>query len=226
MSLYLFLKITHMAAVVVFLGNIIIGLFWMSRAYDTKDPAMISFVAKTVIKSDRWFTLPSIVVIVAGGIWMAILARLPILRTGWILWSIILFSVSGLCFSFRVSPLQNKLFAIASKATAKKIFSWEDFKVVYLEWELWGLISIGAPVLSMILMRYYRSEINYDAENYLETLLVNEADLLSTVGRSDLGLELYQRFCNRAKEIPCSPSALSNIEVLKSKISKVEVQDL
>ena len=67
---------------------------------------------------------------------------------------------------------------------------------------------------------YYRSEINYDAENYLENLLVNEADLLSTVGRSDLALELYQGFCNRAKEIPCSPSALSNIEILNAKAGK------
>lgn len=152
MSWYLFLKIIHVAAVVIFLGNIIIGLFWMSRAYDSKDPAMISFVAKTVIKSDKWFTLPSIIIIIVGGIWMSVLAHLPILRTGWILWSIILFSVSGLCFSFRVSPLQNKLYAIANKATEEKVFSWEDFKMVYLEWEIWGLISIGAPVLSMILM--------------------------------------------------------------------------
>ena len=98
MNTYLILKITHIAAVVVFLGNVITGLFWMSRAYDTKNPSMISFVTSTVIKSDRWFTLPSIVLIVVGGIWMAILAHLPILRTGWILWSIILFSVSGLCF--------------------------------------------------------------------------------------------------------------------------------
>ena len=152
MNAYLILKIIHMAAVVIFLGNIVTGFFWMSKAYDTKDPALISFIAKTVISSDKWLTLPSILIIVFGGVWMAVMAGFPILRTGWILWSIILFSVSGLCFVFRVGPLQNKLYSISKKAVEKNIFCWDDFKMVYLDWEIWGLISIGTPVISMVLM--------------------------------------------------------------------------
>src|SRR5687768_12726355 len=106
--IYLSFKLLHIAAVILFLGNIITGLFWKAHADRTRDPRVIAHTFLGIIRSDRWFTLPGIVAILIGGFGAAIVGRIPILGTGWILWSIVLFSLSGLAFSFRVAPLQTQ----------------------------------------------------------------------------------------------------------------------
>src|SRR6187200_2585568 len=106
---YSYFKLIHIVAVMIFLGNIITGLFWMHIAVKTKDLKIIAFAMKGIIKADRYFTVPGVVVITAGGFLAAIHGHFPILRTGWIFWSIIMFSISGLAFIFKVAPLQNKI---------------------------------------------------------------------------------------------------------------------
>src|SRR6186713_385742 len=107
---YRFLKLIHLIAVMIFLGNIITGLFWMYIAVKTKDLKIINFTIKGIIKADRYFTIPGVIIITAGGFLAAIYGQLPILRTGWIFWSIILFSISGLAFAFKVAPLQKRIY--------------------------------------------------------------------------------------------------------------------
>jgi hypothetical protein len=85
----------------IFLGNIITGLFWMHIAIKTKDLKIIAFAMKGIIKADRYFTLPGVVVITAGGFLAAIHGHFPILRTGWI------FGQSS-CFQFRDLRLHSK----------------------------------------------------------------------------------------------------------------------
>ena len=87
--MYLALKLLHIAAVVLFLGNITTGLFWHAWAARTRDPTRLAHTMAGIMRSDRLFTVPGIVVIVATGIAAAIYGQLPILGTGWILWTII-----------------------------------------------------------------------------------------------------------------------------------------
>ena len=54
-----------------------------------------------------------------------------------------------------------------------------------------------------------------DARAYLETILVNEADMLAKMGRIDLALRLYDGACNRIHPRECSPGALTNIQMLR-----------
>ncbi len=152
MNIYQALNIFHVLAVVIFLGNILTGFFWMTIAYRTKNIDHIIFVTKTLIKSDKWVTLPSVLIIVLSGFYMAGLSGLSVLKTGWILWSIILFSISGLCFAFKVGPLQNKLYAIAAEGYKEEPFGWDDYGKTYREWVVWGLISIGTPMVALALM--------------------------------------------------------------------------
>ncbi|HMJ46192.1 MAG TPA: DUF2269 family protein, partial [Ferruginibacter sp.] len=107
---YTYLKLIHLIAVMIFLGNIITGLFWMRFAVKTKDLKIINFTIKGIRKADRYFTIPGVIIITAGGFLAAIYGHIPILRTGWILWSIIMFTLSGLIFSFRLAPLQKKIY--------------------------------------------------------------------------------------------------------------------
>jgi len=76
-------------------------------------------------------------------------ARIPILGTGWILWSIILFSISGVAFMIKLVPLQKKLAALASD---KEKFNWEEYHKLSKQWDIWGYIALLTPWLAVILM--------------------------------------------------------------------------
>ena len=51
--------------------------------------------------------------IIATGVGLALMAHFPLLRTFWIAGSLVLFGISGLAFAFKVGPLQKKLLANA-----------------------------------------------------------------------------------------------------------------
>ena len=79
---YSYLKLIHLISVMIFLGNIITGLFWMSIAVRTKDLKIIHFTMKGIIKADRYFTIPGVLIITVGGFLSAIYGHYPILSTG------------------------------------------------------------------------------------------------------------------------------------------------
>jgi uncharacterized membrane protein len=114
--MYLLIKLLHIVAVIAFVGNIITGIFWHAHAARTRDPKLLAYTMGGIIRSDRLFTIPGVIGIIATGIAAAIYGNFPILRTGWILWTLILFIVSGLIFMIRVAPLQRQLRALAEAA--------------------------------------------------------------------------------------------------------------
>ncbi len=147
-----YLKLIHLFAVVLFLGNIITGLFWMRIAVKTKDLKIITFTMKGIRDSDRYFTIPGVLVITAGGFLAAIFGHFPILQTGWIFWSIVMFSISGLAFAFKVASLQKKIYHLTLNNESSTDFDWKNFHRVYLEWDIWGLIALLTPLVAFIMM--------------------------------------------------------------------------
>lgn len=149
---YSYLKLIHLIAVMLFLGNIITGLFWMHIAVKAKDLKIINFTIKGIIKADRYFTIPGVIIITAGGFLAAIYGHLPILKTGWILWSIIMFSISGLAFSFKLAPLQKKIYNLTLNKETSTDFDWNNFNKVYFEWDIWGLFALITPLAAFVMM--------------------------------------------------------------------------
>ena len=150
--MYQLLKSIHVFAVVIFMGNIITGLFWKMHADGTKNRAIIAHMMRGLIRADRWFTIPGVVVITAAGILAAIQGGLPLLRTGWILWSLILFAVSGLVFVLRVAPLQIQLRALAQAGVDKGSFDWAGYHRLAKTWERWGALALLTPIAALVLM--------------------------------------------------------------------------
>jgi uncharacterized membrane protein len=148
---YSLLKLLHIASVVVFLGNILTGLFWAARANRTRDLAVVASTFEGIIRSDRIFTTPGVIGILVSGITAAMLAGFPILGTGWILWPSILFLISGAAFGMRVAPLQRRLAALA-RASDNSEQSWEQYEELYRKWEVWGLVAIGTPAIALAIM--------------------------------------------------------------------------
>jgi len=145
---YLTLKILHILAVVIFLGNIITGLFWKAHGDRTGDPRIMAHTMEGIIRSDRWFTLPGVLLIVVFGLGAAGVGELPILSTGWIWHSIILFGISGGAFMAQVAPLQRRLLAVARAAT------WDagTYRRLSRRWEFWGAVAVVTPLAALALM--------------------------------------------------------------------------
>jgi uncharacterized membrane protein len=148
---YLAWKLVHIVSVVLFLGNITTGLFWAAHAHRSRDLRLIGSTFEGIVRSDRWFTLPGVVGIVVGGVAAAMEANLPILGTGWILWSILLFSISGIAFGARLAPLQKEIVHV-TRSGKDSPPTWEAYALLHRRWELWGLLAWITPVLALAIM--------------------------------------------------------------------------
>jgi uncharacterized membrane protein len=151
-AMYLILKLIHIASVVAFLGNITTGLFWHLHASRTRDPHLLHHAMDGIIRSDRWFTLPGVLLIIVTGVLAAMRGGYPILGTPWIAWSLALFSVSGVIFAARVAPLQEKLRTLAREGLQSGTFDHSKYASLARRWEAWGLASLLTPLGAMVLM--------------------------------------------------------------------------
>jgi len=148
---YLLLKSLHVLSVVLFLGNIITGVFWKMHGDRVGTLAARAQAIEGVIHSDRWFTMPGVFAIIITGVWMALNAHLPLLGTKWIAWSLILFGISGVAFSVFVAPLQKKLLANVRAGIAG---NWDQaaYNKLSRSWEIWGAVATLTPIIALFLM--------------------------------------------------------------------------
>jgi uncharacterized membrane protein len=149
--LFILFKIIHVAAVIVFMGNITVGVFWKRWADRTQDARIIANTVDGIIVADRLFTIPGVIFLLIGGVGAAVVAGFPILGTGWILWSIVLFVISGLAFGPLVR-VQRLLSATAHEAVDSGSMSWPLYRQFSNAWDLYGAIALGAPIIAVILM--------------------------------------------------------------------------
>lgn len=148
---YPLLKLLHIAAVIIFLGNIITGHFWVHIAMKSRDLAIVRHSIKGVVRSDKVFTMPAVVVIIVGGILAAYIGNIPVLRTGWILWSIGLFSLSGVIFSARLSVVLRKMLQISSDSGDMEQ-KWISLDRLYKQWNIWAVTAILLPLAALVMM--------------------------------------------------------------------------
>jgi uncharacterized membrane protein len=148
--MYIALKILHVAAVVIFLGNLVTGILWKMHGDQTSDPVIIRHTVAGLIRADRWFTIPGVVLVLIGGFGAALIGGLPLLRTPWILAGIILFTISGFAYMGRVVPLQRQMLAVARSGVETGTFDWERYRALSRSWNVWGSIALLTPVLAMI----------------------------------------------------------------------------
>lgn len=146
------LKLLHVAAAIVFLGNILTGLYWHAHAARTRDPRLLAHAMAGIIRSDRLFTIPGVAILVATGVALALQAHLPLLRTGWIGGAVALMAASGILFTARVAPLQRKLHAMAAQGARTGSFDAARYRAVALAWEGWGAAALLTPVAALVLM--------------------------------------------------------------------------
>ena len=144
-GVYLLLKLLHVAGVVVFLGNITVGVLWKRMADRTRHAAIIAYTIDGIIRADRIFTIPGVVVLLVGGVGAAIAGGYPFLRTGWLLWGIIAFALSGAAFG----PLSRNQRALSAAAHAGDL---QEYERLSKGWDLWGGIALVLPIFALVVM--------------------------------------------------------------------------
>jgi uncharacterized membrane protein len=150
--MYHVFKVIHVLAVVLFLGNIITGLFWKAHGDRSRNVRIMAHTLAGIIRSDRWFTIPGVVIITVAGVAGAIQGGLPMIGTRWILWSIVAFALSGIAFGWKVAPLQKQLAAMTANAKDESALDWTSYRSKSLQWELWGGFATATPIVAVILM--------------------------------------------------------------------------
>ena len=145
---YTLYKLLHLIAVVLFLGNVTLGLFWVAHAERTRDARLIAHAMDGIIRADRWFTWPGVILILAAGFAGAIVGDLKILRVGWIAWSIGLFAFSGLVFGFWLAPLQKRIVVCAA---APKVDP-SQLESLLRRWHAVGWLSLIPLWLALAMM--------------------------------------------------------------------------
>ena len=143
--MYLLLKLIHVAGVVLFLGNITVGVFWKRISDRSGNATIMAFTIDAIIAADRVFTIPGIVILLVGGLGAAFVGGIPILGTGWLLWGLIAFILSGLAFG----PLSRSQRQLSAAAHAGNL---EEYERLSKSWDLWGFIALALPIVAFVLM--------------------------------------------------------------------------
>lgn len=150
--MYLLLKFVHIVAVIAFLGNISTGLFWHAHAARTRDPKILAHTMNGIIRSDRILTVPGVIGIIVSGLAAAIYGNIPLVRTGWLVWALGLFLISGILFMVRVAPLQTQLHALAEDGVDNSSFDYAAYQSLARRWEAWGAAALLTPIAALVLM--------------------------------------------------------------------------
>ena len=86
------------------------------------------------------------------GSWRRCRAGFPLLRTGWILWTLVLFGISGIVFGVRLTPLQRRMRDFARAAAASGTFDRAAYERLSKQWDFWGAVATLAPLGGLALM--------------------------------------------------------------------------
>lgn len=143
----LIMKLIHVAAVVVFLGTIVLGIYWKALGDRTRDPKIIAHTLEGIIGADRRLTMPSATLLFIFGFGAQGMGHYPIMLP-WILWSIILFVISTIAFMGFVSPTQKRMLALARSGN----LDWKQYDALSAKWRLWGTIALVTPIIAFVLM--------------------------------------------------------------------------
>lgn len=149
---YSILKILHIVSMIVFMGNITIGIFWLRYALKTRDFGIINHTIKGIIRADRIFTIPSVSLLLLAGIGAAMHGGYPIFGTGWILWSLVLLGISGFAFSAMLAPVQRKIRTLTEAGGKPSDSEWQKLQTLIRQWNIWGFVAWFTPFLALLMM--------------------------------------------------------------------------
>lgn len=143
------LKSLHILGASLFLGNIIVSAFWKVLADRTGNYSVVRFATRLVNLTDTVFTGLGAALLLATG---HLLARTHggVLANDWILWSYVLFGVSGAIWIAVLLPIQFKQAKMLRESRTEDIPK-EYYRLARL-WSIAGALATLFPLPAIYLM--------------------------------------------------------------------------
>jgi len=148
MNTYLILKALHILSSVLIVGTGFGTAYYLFFTNRLGRVSTIADVARLVVRADWWFTTPAVIFQPVSGLWLAHIAGWE-WTTPWIMASIVLFIITGLCW-LPVVWLQVRLAKMAEQAAASNTALPELYWRYARHWE-W----LGYPAFIAMLGVYF-----------------------------------------------------------------------
>ena len=141
----------HLTGVVLLIGNVTVTSVWKVFADRTGDARLVAFAQRMVTITDFSLTLAGVVLLVVGGYWAAVWLGLPLFESPWLIWSQVLFAVSGAMWLGVLVPIQVR------QARATRSFDLSAplpaaYKADSMRWIWWGVAATVPLVAALWLM--------------------------------------------------------------------------
>ncbi|MFM2319642.1 MAG: hypothetical protein RLZZ215_2263 [Pseudomonadota bacterium] len=147
---YLSLKYLHILSMVLLFGTGLGSAFYKWMADRSGNLAHIAVMNRHVVLADWLFTTPTVIFQPISGLWMVYLLHYP-LTTPWIVWSLVLYGVAGVCW-LPVVGLQIQMRRLSEQALATQT----ELPVLYWRyaryWFWLGVPAFIAMLLVVLLM--------------------------------------------------------------------------
>ena len=148
--MYWLMKIVHVLAVVVLLGNLLMAPFWRKCLAALGGAQARATANRSVRMADLLFTLPGWVVVLATGIMLIIYRDLG-MRGGWLHLSLLLFLGWLVLWHVLVLRARKAMITQADEAAAGGPVS-AELAQHERQWQQWSYLSALLAVLILILM--------------------------------------------------------------------------
>lgn len=146
------MRLLHLLAVVVLLGNLLMAPFWRRRLAILGGPQARAAANRSVRVADFMFTLPGWLVVLATGIVLSVQRQW---RGGWIHLSLVLFLGWIVLWHVMVMRARNAMIAQAEEVAASPQVPAEratELTEQERQWQLWSYVSAALLVLILIVM--------------------------------------------------------------------------
>src|SRR5688572_23859541 len=148
---YLALNTLHVLAVMLFLGSMIMGIFWKRWADRTRDPRIVAYTLEGLVRAYRWFTLPSAALLVLFGFGMVGLGEVS-LSFSWVILGITMITGSVAALVGWVAPVQQRMLALVRSGADAGSFDRASYARLTDQWQRWMVIATVAPIVAVALM--------------------------------------------------------------------------
>jgi len=145
------IKLLHVLAVALYTGNIILSILWMHQAVKSGKNSILNHTTKVIMKSDRYITIPGVIIILLAGVFASMVGQYSIHRTGWIIWSFAMLLIAGFAFSAKLAPIHRKIIKETSAADSTAPFSDNLVKLISAR-KLWIIIAVVTTLLAFMMM--------------------------------------------------------------------------
>ncbi|MEK7485984.1 MAG: DUF2269 domain-containing protein [Planctomycetota bacterium] len=150
MSWFFVIKALHLLGVSFFLGGGSLIAYYKLRADASKDIHIIAWVHREIVLADFLVTIPSGIVVLSTGLYMAHLLSLSI-STPWVFLALLSFSMAGICW-LPAAFLQVRMRNLTQEALKNNATLPPAYHRASLIWTLLGVPSFGAVLFTLWLM--------------------------------------------------------------------------